>query len=94
MNDYQEKEEMHEATKGEHTTTYNPDIDDIKHLIQLETQFEKGWISDVKEERIKAIEWGLKVLQVEELTEVSVYLRLVKDELLEIRRAIYDTFET
>jgi len=89
-----EKEEMHEATKGEHTTTYNPDIDDIKHLIQLETQFEKGWISDVKEERIKAIEWGLKVLQVEELTEVSVYLRLVKDELLEIRRAIYDTFET
>jgi hypothetical protein len=89
-----EKEEMHEATKGEHITTYNPDIDDIKHLIQLETQFEKGWISDVKEERIKAIEWGLKVLQVEELTEVSVYLRLVKDELLEIRRAIYDTSET
>ena len=89
-----EKEEMHEATKGEHITTYKPDLDDIKHLIQLETQFEKGWISDVKEERIKAIEWGLKVIQVEELTEVSFYLHCIRDELVEIRRAIYDTSET
>ena len=48
--------EMHEATKGEHINTYEPDIDDIKHLIQLEIQFDKGWISDVKEERIRAIE--------------------------------------
>ena len=89
-----EKEEMHEASKGEHITTYEPDLDDIKHLIQLETQFEKGWISDVKEERIKAIEWGLKVIQIEELTEVSFYLGLLQDELVEIRRAIYDTSET
>ena len=89
-----EKEEMHEATKGEHITTYNPDLDDIKHLIQLETQFEKGWISDVKEERIKAIEWGLKVLQAESLEEIDYRLHCIKDELYEIRRAIYDTSET
>ena len=88
------KEEMHEATKGEHITSYEPDIADIKHLIQLETQFEKGWISDVKEERIKAIEWGLKVLQCQELNEVSFYLHCIRDELVEIRRAIYDTSET
>ena len=86
-----EKEEMHEATKGEHITSYEPDIADIKHLIQLETQFEKGWISDVKEERIKAIEWGLKALQVQELTEVSFYLDRIRDELQAIRIAIYDT---
>ena len=88
------KEEMHEATKGEHITTYNPDLDDIKHLIQLETQFEKGWISDVKEERIKAIEWGLKVLQVESLAEMDYHLHCIKDELIAIRMAIYDTSET
>ena len=86
-----DKKEVHEATKGEHTTTYDPDIDDILHLIQLETQFEKGWISDLKEERVKAIEWGLKVLQYQELTEVSFYLERIRDELLAIRTAIYDT---
>tara|TARA_R110002020_G_C15891307_1_gene740113 strand:+ start:72 stop:344 length:273 start_codon:yes stop_codon:yes gene_type:complete len=86
-----DKKEVHEATKGTHTTTYNPDIEDILHLIQLETQFEKGWISDVKEERIKAIEWGLKVLQVQELTEVNFYLDRIRDELQAIRIAIYDT---
>ena len=88
------EKEIHEATKGTHTTTYNPDIDDILHLIQLETQFEKGWISDVKEERIKAIEWGLKVLQVESLAEMDYHLHCIKDELLAIRIAIYDTSET
>ena len=77
------KEEMHEATKGEHITTYNLELDDIKHLIQLETQFEKGWISDVKEERIKAIEWGLKLLHIEALDDI-------REELFEIRRAIED----
>ena len=86
-----DKKEVHEATKGEHITKYYPDIDDILHLIQLETQFEKGWISDVKEERIKAIEWGLKVLQVQELTEVSFYLDRIRDQLQAIRIAIYDT---
>ena len=85
------EKEVHEATKGEHTTTYNPDIDDILHLIQLETQFDKGWISDVKEERVKAIEWGLKVLQYQELTSVSFYLEQIRNELLAIRTAIYDT---
>ena len=88
-----DKKEIHEATKGEHTTSYHPDIDDILHLIQLETQFEKGWISDVKEERTKAIDWGLKVLQYEELTEVSFYLERIRAELLAIRTAIYDTGE-
>ena len=88
------KEEMHEATKGEHITTYKPDPEDIMHLIQLEIQFEKGWISDVKEERIKAIEWGLKVIQIEELNSVSYSLECIRDELYEIRRAIYDTSET
>ena len=78
-----EKEEMHEATKGEHITTYKPDPEDIMHLIQLEIQFEKGWISDVKEERIKAIEWGLKLLHIEALDDI-------REELFEIRRAIED----
>ena len=94
MNDYQEKEEMHEATKGEHTTTYNPDIDDIKHLIQLETQLLSKLASSVKEERIKAIEWGLKVLQAESLAEMDYHLHCIKDELHAIRMAIYDTSET
>jgi len=85
------EKEVHEATKGEHTTTYDPDIDDILHLIQLETQFDKGWISDVKEERVKAIEWGLKVLQYQELSSVSFYLEQIRNELLAIRTAIYDT---
>ena len=88
------KEEMHEATKGEHTTTYNPDIDDIKHLIQLETQLLSKLASSVKEERIKAIEWGLKVLQVESLAEMDYHLHCIKDELHAIRMAIYDTSET
>ena len=88
------KEEMHEATKGEHTTTYNPDIDDIKHLIQLETQLLSKLASSVKEERIKAIEWGLKVLQAESLAEMDYHLHCIKDELHAIRMAIYDTSET
>ena len=85
---------MHEATKGEHTTTYNPDIDDIKHLIQLETQLLSKLASSVKEERIKAIEWGLKVLQAESLAEMDYHLHCIKDELHAIRMAIYDTSET
>ena len=56
--------------------------------------FIKADYFDVKEERIKAIEWGLKVIQVEELTEVSFCLHCIRDELVEIRRAIYDTSET
>ena len=80
------KEEMHEATKGEHITTYNLELDDIKYLIQLETQLKKGWISDVKEERIKAIEWGLKVQQLEILQDIS-------NGISDIRSAIYDTNE-
>ena len=83
----------HKATEGEHVTTYDADIDDIKHLIQIETQFEKGWISDSEEERVRAIEWGLKVLQVEELKEVSFNLDGIRDELIKIRKAIYDCLE-
>jgi hypothetical protein len=87
------KKEMHKATEGEHVTTYDPDIDDIKHLIQLETRYDKGWISDSKEERIRAIDWGLKVLEVQELVEHSFYLESVRDELVKIRKAIYDCLE-
>jgi len=83
----------HKATEGEHVTTYDADIDDIKHLIQIETQFEKGWISDSEDERVRAIEWGLKVLHVEELGEVSFHLDGIKDELVKIRKAIYDCLE-
>ena len=79
------KEEMHEATKGEHITSYNLELDDIKYLIQLETQLEKGWISDVKEERIKAIEWGLKVQQLEILQDISNALSDIRQEMMDQR---------
>ena len=87
------KKDMHKATEGVHITTYDPDLDDIKHLIQLETRYDKGWISDSKEERIRAIDWGLKVIQVQELGEQSYQLESVRDELVKIRKAIYDCLE-
>ena len=79
------KEEMHEATKGEHITSYNLELDDIKYLIQLETQLKKGWISDVKEERIKAIEWGLKIQQLEILQDISNALSDIRQEMMDQR---------
>ena len=79
------KEEMHEATKGEHITTYNLELDDIKYLIQLETQLKKGWISDVKEERIRAIEWGLKIQQLEILQDISNALSDIRQEMMDQR---------
>ena len=68
----------------DYTLYYEMDLDDIKQIIQEETKFvDEGWIPDSKEDRRNAIEWGLKVLQINTLQDIS-------NELSDIRSAIDD----
>jgi hypothetical protein len=68
----------------DYTLYYEMDLDDIKQIIQEETKFvDEGWIPDSKEDRRNAIEWGLKVLQIDTLQDISGVLR-------DIRSAIDD----
>ena len=70
-----------------YTLEYKMELDDIKQIIQEETKFvDEGWIPDSKEDRRNAIEWGLKVLQVDAL-------QCIVDALSDIRSAIYDVNE-
>ncbi len=71
----------------EYILIYEMDLDDVKQIIQEETKFEtEGWIPDSKEDRRNAIEWGLKVLQIDALQDIS-------NALSDIRRYIYDMNE-
>lgn len=68
----------------DYTLYYEMDLDDIKQIIQEETKFvDEGWIPDSKEDRRNLIEWGLKVLQIDTLQDISSVLR-------DIRSAIDD----
>jgi hypothetical protein len=68
----------------DYTLYYEMDLDDIKQIIQEETKFvDEGWIPDSKEDRRNAIEWGLKVLQIDTLQDINCVLR-------DIRSAIDD----
>tara|TARA_Y100001963_G_scaffold133013_1_gene192223 strand:- start:54 stop:287 length:234 start_codon:yes stop_codon:yes gene_type:complete len=59
---------------------YKIDLDDVKQIIQEETKFvEEGWIPDSKEDRRNAIEWGLKVLQIEILYDIANVLEDIRD---------------
>ena len=59
---------------------YKMDLDDVKQIIQEETKFvEEGLIPDSKEDRRNAIEWGLKVLQIEILYDIANVLEDIRD---------------
>ena len=63
-----------------YTLEYKMDLDDVKQIIQEETKFvEEGWIPDSKEDRGNAIEWGLKVLQIEILYDIANVLEDIRD---------------
>ncbi len=63
-----------------YTLEYKMDLDDVKQIIQEETKFvEEGWIPDSKEDRRNAIEWGLKVLQIEILYDIANVLEDIRD---------------
>ena len=71
----------------EYTLIYEMDLDDVKQIIQEETKWDtEGWIPSSPPDRRNAIEWGLKVLQIDALQDIS-------DALSDIRSAIYDTNE-
>ena len=64
-----------------YTLEYKMDLDDVKQIIQEETKFvEEGWIPDSKEDRRNAIEWGLKVLQIEILYDIANVLEDIRDD--------------
>ena len=68
----------------DYTLYYEMGLDDIKQIIQEETKFlDEGWIPDSKEDRRNAIEWGLKVLQIDTLQDINCVLS-------DIRSAIDD----
>ena len=70
-----------------YTLEYKMELDDIKQIIQEETNWEtEGWIPSSPPDRRNAIEWGLKVLQVDAL-------QCIGDALSDIRSAIYDVNE-
>ena len=64
-----------------YTLEYKMDLDDVKQIIQEETKFvDEGWIPDSKEDRRNAIEWGLKVLQIEILYDIANVLEDIRDK--------------
>jgi hypothetical protein len=67
------------------TLEYKMDLDDIKRIIQEETTGVRtaGWISSSPPDRRNAIEWGLKIQQLEILQDIG-------NALSDIRSAIYD----
>ncbi len=71
----------------DYTLEYKMDLDDIKRIIMEETTgVRTAWISGSPPDRRNAIEWGLKVIQIDTLQDIS-------DALSDIRTAIYDTNE-
>ena len=63
------------------TIEFNPDIDDVAFLIQRELQYSKGYISQDPEVRRLQIEWSLKLLQIQELQDISCELENISSEL-------------
>jgi hypothetical protein len=73
----------------DYTLEYKMGLDDIKQIIQEETKFyvssqypvKEGWIPDSKEDRRNLIEWGLKVLQIDTLQDISSVLSDILEEM-------------
>jgi len=63
------------------TIEFNPEVDDVKFWIQRELQYSEGYISSDPETRRLQIEWSLKLLQINELQEISVELENVNENL-------------
>ena len=63
------------------TIEFNPEVDDVKFWIQRELQYSEGYISSDPETRRLQIEWSLKLLQINELREISVELENVNENL-------------
>ncbi|HIC27447.1 MAG TPA: hypothetical protein EYO81_04195 [Gammaproteobacteria bacterium] len=63
------------------TIEFNPELDDVKFWIQKELQYSEGYISSDPETRRLQIEWSLKLLQINELQEISMELSYVNENL-------------
>ena len=63
------------------TIEFNPEVDDVKFWIQKELQYSEGYISSDPETRRLQIEWSLKLLQINELQEISAELENVNENL-------------
>jgi len=77
MNDQTKELEENESV----TIEFNPEVDDVKFWIQRELQYSQGYISSDPETRRLQIEWSLKLLQINELQEISVELENVNENL-------------
>jgi len=77
MNDQTKELEENESV----TIEFNPEVDDVKFWIQRELQYSEGYISSDPETRRLQIEWSLKLLQINELQEISVELENVNENL-------------
>ena len=77
-----ENEQVKELYDNEEVTIeFKPDIDDVAFLIQRELQYSKGYISQDPEVRRLQIEWSLKLLQIQELQDISCELENISSEL-------------
>ena len=86
LNDVARERAMNEQTKELEedesvTIEFNPEVDDVKFWIQRELQYSQGYISSNPEIRRLQIEWSLKLLQINELQEISVELENVNENL-------------
>ena len=86
LNDVARERAMNEQTKELEenesvTIEFNPEVDDVKFWIQRELQYSEGYISSDQETRRLQIEWSLKLLQINELQEISVELENVNENL-------------
>jgi len=77
MNDQTKELEENESV----TIEFNPEVDDVKFWIQRELQYSKGYISQDPEVRRLQIEWSLKLLQIQELQDISCELENISSEL-------------
>ena len=65
----------------DYTLEYKMDLDDIKRIIMEETTgVRTAWISGSPPDRRNAIEWGLKVLQIEILYDIAGILEDIRDK--------------
>ena len=77
-----ENEQVKELYDNEEVTIeFKPDIDDVTFWIQRELQYSKGYISQDPEVRRLQIEWSLKLLQIQELQDISCELENISSEL-------------
>ena len=86
LNDVARERAMNEQTKELEenesvTIEFNPEVDDVKFWIQRELQYSEGYISSDQETRRLQIEWSLKLLQINELQEISAELENVNENL-------------